>query len=101
MRVLLAGPDFEENFSIRYLASSLQAERHETSLAVFNSVDDVEAVAEQAGEAEIVGLSDCFQSRAQEFITLARRIKQLHPGKLIVAADITLRAQHSRCWSYS
>lgn len=85
MRVLLAGPDFEENLSIRYLASSLQAKRHETSLAVFNSADDVEVVAEQAGEAEIVGLSVCFQSRAQEFLTLARRIKQLHPGKLIVA----------------
>jgi len=85
MRVLLAGPDFEENLSIRYLASSLQAKRHEPSLAVFNSADDVEAVAEQAGEAEIVGLSVCFQSRAQEFLTLARRIKQLHPGKLIVA----------------
>jgi anaerobic magnesium-protoporphyrin IX monomethyl ester cyclase len=85
MRVLLAGPDFEENLSIRYLASSLQAKRHEALLAVFNSADDVEAVAEQAGEAEIVGLSVCFQSRAQEFLTLARRIKQLHPGKLIVA----------------
>ena len=85
MRVLLAGPDFEENLSIRYLASSLQAKRHEASLAVFNSADDVEAVAEQAGEAEIVGLSLCFQSRAQEFLTLARRIKQLHPEKLIVA----------------
>jgi len=85
MRVLLAGPDFEENLSIRYLASSLQAKGHETSLAVFNSADDVEAVAEQAGEAEIVGLSVCFQSRAQEFIALARRIKQLHPEKLIVA----------------
>src|SRR5215467_3558750 len=85
MRVLLAGPDFEENLSIRYLASSLQAKQHETSLAVFNSANDVEAVAEQAGEAEIVGLSLCFQSRAQEFLTLARRIKQLHPGKLIVA----------------
>jgi anaerobic magnesium-protoporphyrin IX monomethyl ester cyclase len=85
MRVLLAGPDFEENLSIRYLASSLQARRHEPSLAVFNSADDVEAVAEQSGEADIVGLSVCFQSRAQEFLTLARRIKQLHPGKLIVA----------------
>ncbi len=85
MRVLLAGPDFEENLSIRYLASSLQAKRHEALLAVFNSADDVEAVAEQAGGAEIVGLSVCFQSRAQEFLALARRIKQLHPGKLIVA----------------
>jgi len=85
MRVLLAGPDFEENLSIRYLASSLQAKRHEAALAVFNSADDVEAVAEQAAEVEIVGLSVCFQSRAQEFLTLARRIKQLYPDKLIVA----------------
>lgn len=85
MRILLVGPDFEENLSIRYLASSLQAEGHTTLLAVFNSADDVEAVAEQAEEAEIVGLSVCFQSRAQEFLTLARRIKQTHPGKLIVA----------------
>jgi anaerobic magnesium-protoporphyrin IX monomethyl ester cyclase len=85
MRVLLAGPDFEENLSIRYLASSLQAKRHQAALAVFNSADDVEAVAEQAGAAEIVGLSVCFQSRAQEFLKLARRIKELHPEKLIVA----------------
>src|SRR5215467_12450054 len=85
MRVLLAGPDFEENLSIRYLASSLQANRHEASLAVFNSADDVEAVAEQAGDVEIVGLSVCFQSRAQEFLALARRIKEMYPGKLIVA----------------
>jgi anaerobic magnesium-protoporphyrin IX monomethyl ester cyclase len=84
VRVLLAGPDFEENLSIRYLASSLQAKRHEALLAVFNSADDVEAVAEQAGEAEIVGLSVCFQSRAQEFLALARRIKELYPEKLIV-----------------
>jgi anaerobic magnesium-protoporphyrin IX monomethyl ester cyclase len=85
MRVLLAGPDFEENLSIRYLASSLEAKRHVASLAVFNSADDVEAVAELASEADIVGLSVCFQSRAQEFLTLARRIKQLYPQKLIVA----------------
>lgn len=85
MRVLLAGPDFEENLSIRYLASSLQANGHEAVLAVFNSADDVDAVAQQAAEADIVGLSLCFQSRAQEFLILARRIKQLHPGKPIVA----------------
>ena len=48
MRVLLVGPDFEENLSIRYLASSLQAVGHETLLAAFNSADDVEAVAEEA-----------------------------------------------------
>src|SRR5262249_18207434 len=85
MRVLLAGPAFEQNLSIRYLASSVQAKRHQAPLAVFNSADDVETVAGLAGEADIVGLSVCFQSRAQEFLTLARRIKQLHPEKLIVA----------------
>ena len=85
MRVLLAGPDFEENLSVRYLASSLQAGGHEPLLAAFNSAEDVDAVAEQARGADIVGLSLCFQSRAQEFLILARRIKQLYPGKLIVA----------------
>jgi TonB family protein len=85
MRVLLAGPDFEENLSVRYLASSLKAAGHEALLAVFNSAADVESVAEQAGEADIVGLSVCFQSRAQEFLGAARRIKQLYPEKLIVA----------------
>ncbi len=85
MRVLLAGPDFEENLSIRYLASSLQAKQHEPSLAVFNSAADVEAVAEQAADVDMVGLSVCFQSRAQEFLILARRIKQLYPEKLVVA----------------
>jgi len=65
MPVLLAGPDFEENLSIRYLASPLQANGHETLLAVFNSADDLEAVAEQAGDANIVGLSVCSQQRAR------------------------------------
>ena len=56
MRVLLAGPDFEENLSIRYLASSLISAGHEALLAVFNSAADVEEVAEQAAEVDIVGL---------------------------------------------
>lgn len=29
MRVLLAGPDFEENLSVRYLTSLLQGDGHE------------------------------------------------------------------------
>jgi anaerobic magnesium-protoporphyrin IX monomethyl ester cyclase len=85
MRVLLAGPDFEENLSIRYLASALNSAGHEPLLAVFNSANDVEQVADQAGKADIVGLSICFQSRAQEFLALARRIRDRYPEKLIVA----------------
>lgn len=67
MRVLLTGPDFEENLSIRYLASSLKANGHETLLAVFNSAEDVEAVAQQAGEADIIGLSVCFNRERRNF----------------------------------
>jgi anaerobic magnesium-protoporphyrin IX monomethyl ester cyclase len=85
MRVLLAGPDFEENLSVRYLASSLIAAGHEAVLAVFNSAEDVEEVVGQAADADVVGLSICFQSRAQEFLAVARRIRERYPEKLIVA----------------
>jgi len=85
MRVLLAGPDYEENLSIRYLSSSLRSAGHETILASFNSPADIPAVAAAAASAEIVGLSLCFQSRAREFLRLAQTIKSRHPGKLIVA----------------
>lgn len=37
MRVLLVGPDYEENLSIRYLSSSLVNAGHEPVLAAFNS----------------------------------------------------------------
>ena len=85
MRVLLAGPDFEENLSIRYLSSSLQAAGHETALAAFNLPADTASVADSARHADLVGLSLCFQSRAQEFLSLAKQIKSQNPGKLIVA----------------
>lgn len=85
MRILLVGPDYEENLSIRYLASSLVASGHETALASFNSPADAEAVADFAQHADLVGLSMCFQSRAKEFLHLARLIKSRDPQKLVVA----------------
>ena len=85
MRVLLAGPDYEENLSIRYLSSSLLAAGHETSLIPFNSSADIVAVATSAQNADLVGLSMCFQSRAQEFLRLAQLIKSRDPKRLIVA----------------
>jgi anaerobic magnesium-protoporphyrin IX monomethyl ester cyclase len=85
MRVLLAGPDFEENLSIRYLSGSLLAAGHEAVLATFNTADDIATVAAQAQSADIVGLSLCFQSRATEFLQLARLIKACDPKKLVVA----------------
>jgi TonB family protein len=85
MRVLLAGPDYEENLSIRYLSSSLLSAGHDPSLAVFNSPADIPSVASAAERAELVGLSMCFQSRAGEFLHLARSIKSRDPQKIVVA----------------
>jgi hypothetical protein len=34
MRVLLAGPDYEENLSIRYLSGALLRAGHETTLSM-------------------------------------------------------------------
>jgi len=85
MRALLAGPDYEENLSIRYLSSSLQSAGHDAVLATFNSSADEPSVIDAADNADLVGLSMCFQSRAGEFLHLARQIKARHPQKLIVA----------------
>jgi len=85
MKVLLAGPDYEENLSIRYLSASLLNAGHDTVLAAFNSPADTVAVANAARDTGIAGLSMCFQSRAMEFLHLARLIKSRDPGKLIVA----------------
>ena len=85
MKILLAGPDYEENLSIRYLSSTLLAAGHATTLAAFNSPADIPSVAEAAQRADIVGLSMCFQSRAQEFLHLAQVLKSRDPQQLIVA----------------
>ena len=85
MRILLAGPDYEENLSIRYLSSSLLNAGHATTLATFNSPADTATVADAAQHADIVGLSMCFQSRAQEFLRLAQLLKQQNLNQLIVA----------------
>jgi TonB family protein len=85
MKILLVGPDYEENLSIRYLSAALLAAGHETILTPFNSLADIGAVAKAAESADLVGLSMCFQARAIEFLRLAQRIKSETPHKLIVA----------------
>jgi len=40
MKVVLAGPDYEENLSIRYLSSALLRAGYDTELATFNSMAD-------------------------------------------------------------
>jgi hypothetical protein len=70
MRVLLVGPDNEDNLSIRYLSASLRAAGHVAELAAFNSGEDHDAVVAEASGYDVVGLSMCFQSRALEFLRL-------------------------------
>ncbi|MHB8876669.1 MAG: cobalamin-dependent protein, partial [Myxococcaceae bacterium] len=85
MRVLLVGPDLESNLSLRYLASSLRAAGHSPCIATFDSPEDIPSVLRQARDAELVGLSMCFQVRAPEFLALARALKAEQPGRPIVA----------------
>ena len=76
MRVLLVGPDNEDNLSIRYLSSSLRAAGHEAELVAFNSGEDHDSVVRASKGFDVVGLSMCFQCRALEFLALAEGLKQ-------------------------
>jgi radical SAM superfamily enzyme YgiQ (UPF0313 family) len=76
MRILLVGPDHEDNLSIRYLSAALHAAGHEAELARFNSAEDHDAVVTEAAGFDVVGLSMCFQYRALEYLALADALKR-------------------------
>ena len=80
MRVVLVGPEREENLSIRYLSSVLLAAAETVDLASFDSADDSEKEVEACSGADIVGLTMCFQACAREFLELARNIKAKKPS---------------------
>jgi anaerobic magnesium-protoporphyrin IX monomethyl ester cyclase len=85
MKLLLVGPEREENLSLRYLSASLLAAGHGVSIAAFDSLADLERVVEQARGVDAVGLSLCFQVRAREFLSLAATLKLYAPRVPIVA----------------
>lgn len=85
MRVLLVGPDLEENLSLRYLAASLRAAGHVPQIAPFETYGDSETVLRAFEKADLVGLSMCYQVRATEFLALARTMKARRPDVPIVA----------------
>jgi anaerobic magnesium-protoporphyrin IX monomethyl ester cyclase len=85
MRVALIGPDLEENLSIRYLASALAAAGHVPRIVRFDSADDLPRARAEAGDADLVGLSMCYQVRAPEFLTLASLLKQDRADRPVVA----------------
>ncbi len=84
MRVLLAGPDFEENLSLRYLASALVAAGHEALLVPFNDAEDITRVVLLARDFDLIGLSLTFQVRAREFLSLAAALKADRPTPIVV-----------------
>jgi radical SAM superfamily enzyme YgiQ (UPF0313 family) len=85
MRVALVGPDLEENLSVRYLASALAAAGHEPVIVAFETAADLPRAQAEAADADLVGLSICYQVRAVEFLELARRLKRDRPARPIVA----------------
>jgi radical SAM superfamily enzyme YgiQ (UPF0313 family) len=84
MRILLVGPEREENLSLRYLSGSLLAAGHESHLVTFDSLEDLPMVVERARGIEAIGLSLCFQARAREFLALAAALKLFVPKATIV-----------------
>ncbi|HZO87902.1 MAG TPA: radical SAM protein [Chthonomonadaceae bacterium] len=78
MHVMLVGPEFEENLSLRYLAAALRQAGHTAGLARFDSPEYAEGVVQQVLRTNpgLVGLSMVFQVRAREFYALARALRQ-------------------------
>src|SRR5439155_16811556 len=78
MHVLLVGPEFEENLSLRHLAAALRQAGHTASLARFDSPEYLEGVVQQVRREQpgLVGLSMVFQVRAREFYELARALRR-------------------------
>jgi anaerobic magnesium-protoporphyrin IX monomethyl ester cyclase len=85
MRVLLVGPELEENLSLRYLAGALRAAGHEAVIAAFDTAADAPAVLAAANGADLVGLSLCYQVRAADFLALARELKLANPARPVIA----------------
>jgi len=85
MRLLLVGPEREENLSLRYLAAALHAAGHVADLARFDGLDDLTSVLQRATRYDGVGLSMCFQARAREFLTLATALKLHHSERPVIA----------------
>ena len=85
MRILLVGPNLEENLSLEYLAASIEANGFEALFGQFNSYSDAPTVLELARDVDIIGLSMVFQARAIDYLNLAKEIKKLYPEKPVIA----------------
>lgn len=78
MRIHFVGADLEENLGIGILAAVAERHGHEAAVVPFNDAAETERVVRRAvaGDPDVIGLSIQFQHRAQEFLTLARRLRE-------------------------
>ena len=91
--IALVGPEYEENLSLRYLASSLTAAGYASRIIAFNRPGDLPrvlaAIMDGQGDADepplLVGLSLAFQWRAQDFLALAIALRESGFGGHITA----------------
>jgi anaerobic magnesium-protoporphyrin IX monomethyl ester cyclase len=78
--VALIGPEFEENLSLRYLASSLESAGYSSAILSFNQEQDLVSIVEELTKSDepplLVGLSLAFQWRAKDFLALAMALRQ-------------------------
>ncbi|HLN88981.1 MAG TPA: radical SAM protein, partial [Candidatus Binatia bacterium] len=87
MKIALVGAELEENLGLRYMASSLEANKHQTQIISFNSNYDQPKVVQEIlnFNPQIIGLSMVFTSRAREFLQLAQSLRDAGFGGHIVA----------------
>jgi len=85
MKVLLIGPDLEENLSLGYLASSLGQAGYETDLQSYNGETDIDGILRKLPEADIAGLSLTYQAKAKEYLHLSTVIKEHSSDIRIIA----------------
>jgi radical SAM superfamily enzyme YgiQ (UPF0313 family) len=78
--VALVGPEYEENLSLRYIASSLTAAGYASEIVPFNREQDLAQIVWKILEAPeppvTVGLSLSFQWRAKDFLALAMALRE-------------------------
>ncbi len=76
-RVALVGAELEENLSLRYLASALEAGGFEPHIVPFDEASRLESVVDAIVELapRVVGISMPFQLRAKEFLAVAEGLR--------------------------
>jgi radical SAM superfamily enzyme YgiQ (UPF0313 family) len=76
--VALVGAEFEENLSLRYLASSISLDGFDPFILAFNTPADASRIAEHIVERSpsVVGISVPFQARAPELLGLGTTLRE-------------------------